>query len=72
MIFRCTKCKIEPEVLHMFGKFVDNKEGMDDEGEYCTACYQAKCDKYGIQKTNIESQLISCGIITEQAIEVGV
>ena len=48
MIFRCTKCKTEPEFLTLFGKFIDNKAGMEDEGEYCEDCFNNRCEKYGI------------------------
>ena len=50
MIFRCTKCKAEPEFLTMFGKFVDNKAGMEDEGEYCEDCFKQRCEKYGLER----------------------
>jgi hypothetical protein len=52
MKFKCTTCKVEPERLHMFGKFVDNKDGMDDDGEYCDKCFDLKCVKYKIEESN--------------------
>lgn len=52
MNFKCTLCKKEQESLSMFGKFVDNKDGMEDDGEYCHNCFYLRCIKYKIEKSN--------------------
>ena len=55
----------------MFGKFTDNKGGMDDEGEYCQECFGVRLEKHGL-KNKIEKEDTSCGIINMNQINEGV
>ena len=48
----------------MFGKFTDNKAGMEDEGEYCEKCFDLRKEKHGlITPVNIKPEEINIAVV---------
>jgi len=47
--FKCKKCSCEPETLTSFGKFGNNPLKIEDDNDYCEACFVLVSDKYELK-----------------------